>query len=123
MSARKNTVPGRRDQLEGFRVNLMQTRARESFPGGGNFFANDGDAQRSAALARLVWIFLPRRRVLRNPLGRVVLRNKALDDFRFAIGPQNIDPPTGAGIFASHEGWSLLVHRVTMRRRWPATSQ
>ena len=38
-------------------------------------------------LARLVRIFLPRRRVLRYPLGRVVLRNKALDNFRFAIGP------------------------------------
>lgn len=38
-------------------------------------------------LARLVRIFLPRRRVLRNPLGRVVLRNKTLDNFRFAIGP------------------------------------
>ena len=40
-----------------------------------------------SCLARLVRIFLPRRRVLRNPLGRVVLRNKALDNFRFAIGP------------------------------------
>lgn len=74
-------------------------------------------------LARLVRIFLPRRRVLRNPLGSVMLRNKTLDDFRFAIGPQNIDPPAGAGIFASHESRSLFDHWVTMRRRWPATSQ
>ena len=46
--------------------------------------------------------------MLNNPLNRVVFRNKALDCFRFAIGPQNIDPPASSGIFPSHESWSLL---------------
>jgi hypothetical protein len=45
-------------------------------------------------LAQLViCISLPRHRVLSNPLNRVMLRNKTLDNFRFAIGPKNIDPP------------------------------
>ena len=45
------------------------------------------------SLGRLGWlvirIFLPRLcvLVLSNPLKRVVLRNKTLDYFRFAIGP------------------------------------
>jgi hypothetical protein len=43
------------------------------------------------SLGRLGWlvisIFLPRLRVLINPLGRVMFRDKALDYFRFTIGP------------------------------------
>jgi hypothetical protein len=34
--------------------------------------------------------------VISNPLNRVMFRNKALDYFRFAIGPQNIDTPARA---------------------------
>lgn len=64
----------------------------------------------NSALTRLARIFLPHRRVLKDPLGRVVFRDKTLDNFRFAIGPQDIDPPAGARIFASHESWSLLDH-------------
>jgi hypothetical protein len=39
-----------------------------------------------------------------------MLGNEALDYFRFAIGPQNIDPPARAGIFPSYESWWLLEH-------------
>ena len=43
------------------------------------------------SLGRLGWlvirISLPSLRVLSNPLNRVMFRNKALDYFRFAIGP------------------------------------
>jgi hypothetical protein len=76
-----------------------------------------------AMLARWASAFLARRRMLGNPLGCVVLRNKTFDDFGFAIGPQNIDSPAGAGVFASHEGWALLDHCLTMRRLVAATSQ
>ena len=48
--------------------------------------------------------------MLSNPLKRVIFRNKALDYFRFAIGPQNIDPPARSGIFPCPESWSLLRH-------------
>jgi hypothetical protein len=48
--------------------------------------------------------------MLSNPLKRVILRNKALDYFRFAIGPQNIDRPARSGIFPCPESWSLLRH-------------
>ena len=70
-----------------------------------------------SSLGRLGWpvirISLRRLRVLMlcNPLNRVTFRNKALDYFRFAIGPQNIDPPARAGIFPSHVSWSLLEHQ------------
>jgi hypothetical protein len=48
--------------------------------------------------------------MLSNPLDRVIFRNKALDYFRFAIGPQNIDPPARTGIFPRRESWSLVEH-------------
>jgi hypothetical protein len=82
-----------------------------------------------SSLGHLGWpvirISLPRHRVLmlRNPLNRVILRNKALDYFRFAIGPQNIDPPARSGIFPSHVSWSLLEHPSNMRLRRPSSSQ
>jgi len=81
------------------------------------------------SLGRLGWflirISLPRLRVLMlsNPLNRVMFRNKALDYFRFAIGPQNIDPPARSGIFPRHESWSLLEHPSNMRLRQPGSSQ
>jgi hypothetical protein len=81
------------------------------------------------SLARLggfiIRISLPRLRVLMlsNPLKRVIFRNKAPDYFRFAIGPQNIDPPARSGIFPSHESWSLLEHPSKMRPRRPGSSQ
>jgi hypothetical protein len=68
------------------------------------------------SLGRLGWflirISLPRLRVLMlsNPLNRAIFRNRALDYFRFAIGPQNIDSPARSGIFPSQESWSLLEH-------------
>jgi hypothetical protein len=37
--------------------------------------------------------------MLCDPLNRVMFRNKALDYFRFAIGPQNIDPQPDPGFF------------------------
>lgn len=37
--------------------------------------------------------------MLSNPLDRVAFRNKALDYFRFAIGPQNIHPQPSPGFF------------------------
>jgi len=69
------------------------------------------------SLGRLGWpvirISLPRLGVLMlcDPLNRVMFRNKALDYFRFAIGPQNIDPPARSRIFPSHVSWSLLEHQ------------
>ena len=81
------------------------------------------------SLARLggfiIRISLPRLSVLMlsNPLKRVIFRNKAPDYFRFAIGPQNIDPPARSGIFPSHESWSLLEHPSNMRPRRPGSSQ
>jgi hypothetical protein len=48
--------------------------------------------------------------MLSNPLKRVIFRDEALDYFRFAIGPQNIDPPARSGIFPCPESWSLLRH-------------
>lgn len=73
----------------------------------------------------LIRISLPRLRVLMlsNPLDRVAFRNKALDYFRFAIGPQNIHPPAKSGIFPSHENWSLLEHPPNMRLWCPGSSQ
>jgi hypothetical protein len=73
----------------------------------------------------IIRISLPRLRVLMlsNPLERVMLRNKAPDYFRFAVGPQNIDPPARSGIFPSHESWSLLEHPSNMRPRRPGSSQ
>ena len=65
----------------------------------------------------------PRVLVLSNPLDRVAFRNKALDCFRFAIGPQNIDTPAKSGIFPSHESWSLLEHPSNMRLWCPGSSQ
>jgi hypothetical protein len=67
----------------------------------------------------VIRISRPRLRVLMlcNPLNRVIFRNKALDYFRFAIGPQNIDPPARTGIFPRHESWSLLGHPSNMRLR------
>jgi hypothetical protein len=70
-----------------------------------------------SSLGRLGWpvirISLPRLGVvmLCDPLNRVMFRNKALDYFRFSIGPQNIDPPARSGIFPSHVSWSLLEHQ------------
>lgn len=61
--------------------------------------------------------------MLSNPLDRVAFRNKALDYFRFAIGPQNIHPPAKSGIFPSHENWSLLEHPPNMRLWCPGSSQ
>jgi hypothetical protein len=52
--------------------------------------------------------------MLCDPFNRVMFRNKALDYFRFAIEPQNIDPPTRTGIFPRHENWSLLGHPTNM---------
>jgi hypothetical protein len=82
-----------------------------------------------SSLGRLGWpvirISLPRLRVLMlcNPLNCVIFRNKALDYFRFAIGPQNIDHPARSGIFSSHVSWSLLEHPLNMRLRRPGSSQ
>ena len=61
--------------------------------------------------------------MLSDPFDRVMFRNKALDDFRFAIGPKDIDPPAGSGIFPRRESWSLLEHPSNMRRRRPGSSQ
>jgi hypothetical protein len=61
--------------------------------------------------------------MLSNPFNRVIFRNKALDYFRFAIGPQNIDPPARTGIFPRHESWSLLGHPTNMRVWRPGSSQ
>jgi hypothetical protein len=61
--------------------------------------------------------------MLSNPLNRVMFRNKALDYFRFAIGPQNIDPPARTGIFPRHENWSLLGHPTSMGVWRPGSSQ
>src|ERR1700726_4506025 len=61
--------------------------------------------------------------MLCDPLNRVIFRNKALDYFGFAIGPQNIDPPARSGIFPSHVSWSLLEHPSNMRLRRPGSSQ
>jgi hypothetical protein len=58
-----------------------------------------------------------------NPLNRVIFRNKALDYFRFAIGPQNIDTPARPGISPRHESWSLLGHPSNMRLWRPGSSQ
>jgi hypothetical protein len=61
--------------------------------------------------------------MLSNPPNRVIFRNKALDYFRFAIGPQNIDPPARTGIFPRHENWSLLGHPTNMGVWRPGSSQ
>jgi hypothetical protein len=61
--------------------------------------------------------------MLCNPLNRVIFCNKALDYFRFAVGPQNIDHPARSGIFPSHVSWSLLEHPSNMRLRRPGSSQ
>ena len=61
--------------------------------------------------------------MLSNPLNRVIFRNKPPDYFRFAIGPQNIDPPARPGIFPRHESWSLLGHPSNMRLCRPRSSQ
>jgi hypothetical protein len=61
--------------------------------------------------------------MLSNPLNRVMFRSKALDYFRFAIGPQNIDPPARTGIFPRHENWSLLGHPTNMGVWRPGSSQ
>src|ERR1700730_11472602 len=71
----------------------------------------------------VIRIFLPRLGVLSNPYDRVILGNEALDYFRFAIGPQNIDTPASPGIFPSHESWSLLEHPSNMRLWRPRSSQ
>ena len=73
----------------------------------------------------VIRISRPRLRVLMlsNPLNRVMLGNEALDCFRFAIGPQNIDPPARAGIFPRHESWSLLGHPLNMRLWEPGSRQ
>src|SRR4030088_617967 len=65
----------------------------------------------------------PRLGVLSNPLTRVMFREKALDCFRFAIGPQNINPPASSGIFPREEGWSLLEHSSNMRLWRPGSRQ
>jgi hypothetical protein len=62
-------------------------------------------------------------RVLSNPLDRIMFRYEALDDFCFAIGPQNIDPPARPGIFPRHKSWLLLGHPSIMRRWRPDSSQ
>jgi hypothetical protein len=63
--------------------------------------------------------------MLGNPVSRVIFRNKALDYFGFAVGPENIDLPASSGIFSgifpSHECWSPLKHRANMRL-WPLGS-
>jgi hypothetical protein len=80
----------------------------------------------------VIRISRPRLRVLMlsNPLNRVIFRNKALDYFRFAIGPQNIHPPARAGIFPRHESWSLrrcsdilqtCAYGATVQGSYPAT--
>jgi hypothetical protein len=61
--------------------------------------------------------------VLSDPFGRVMFGNETLDYFRFAIGPKNIDPPAGPGIFPRHESWSLLGHPSNMRLWRPDSSQ
>jgi hypothetical protein len=58
-----------------------------------------------------------------NPLNRVIFRNKALDHFRFAIGPQNIDTPAGTGIFPRHESRPLPGHFSNMRLWRSGSSQ
>ena len=52
-----------------------------------------------------------------------MLGNETLDYFRFAIGPENIDPPARPGIFPRHESWSLLGHPWNMRLWRPGSSQ
>lgn len=52
-----------------------------------------------------------------------MLGSETLDDFRFAIGPENIDTPARAGIFPRHESWSLLGHPSNMRLWRPGSSQ
>jgi hypothetical protein len=61
--------------------------------------------------------------MLGNPLDRVIFRNKALNHFRFAVRPQNIYSPAGAGIFPRHESWSLLGHPKNMGVWRPGSSQ
>jgi len=61
--------------------------------------------------------------MLSNPLNRVTLGNKTLNDFRFPIGPQDIDPPAGTGIFPGHESRLLFQHQSNMRLRRPGSSQ
>ena len=67
--------------------------------------------------------FLPRPGVLSNPLNRVVFGNKPLNDFRFPIGPQDIDSPAGTGIFSGQERRLLFQHHSTMRLRRLGSSQ
>jgi hypothetical protein len=52
-----------------------------------------------------------------------MLGHETLDYFRFAIGPQNIDPPARTGIFPRHESWSLLGHPSNKRLWRPGSSQ
>jgi hypothetical protein len=52
-----------------------------------------------------------------------MLGNETLDYFRFAIRPENIDPPARPGIFPRHESWSLLGHPSNMRLWRPGSSQ
>jgi hypothetical protein len=61
--------------------------------------------------------------MLSNPLNRVMLGNEALDCFRFAIGPQNIDTPAKPGGFPRHESWSLLGHPLNVRLWEPGSRQ
>ena len=73
----------------------------------------------------VIRISRPRLRVLMlsNPLNRVMLCDEALDCFRFAIGPQNIDTPAKPGVFPRYESWSLLGHRSNMRLWEPGSRQ
>jgi len=52
-----------------------------------------------------------------------MFREKALDGFRFAIGPENINRPASSGIFPRQESWSLLEHSSNMRLWRPASRQ
>jgi transposase len=86
----------------------------------------NGRKRRARLYALVTRTSLPCRRMLMlgNPPNGVMLCNKPLDGFRFAIGPENIDLPASPGIFPRHESWSLLGYHPPNMRLWrPGSSQ
>ena len=76
----KNKLSGATPDEAKARVDVLEGRAISII----------GLARWLGSLGRLGWVIRisgPRPGVLSNPLARVMLRNKALDYFRFAIGP------------------------------------